>query len=374
MIVVVVCDVYSGTNNGTTVSCRNFVKQLRLRGYEVRVITTGEPGDGLYIVPAYSHNLAATIASWNGIAFGKPDEEVIARALDGADVVHMYMPFPLAKRVHKMAMERHIPCTAAFHVQPEDVTYNLGLDKCTCLATQIYKWARDFFYKDYTHIHCPSRFIANELEKAGYQAKLHVISNGVNDIFQCSPIPKIPQLKGKFCILMVGRLSKEKRQDVLIKACCLSKYANNIQLILAGHGPKEEKFRRMAKKLPNPAIFGFYPQQELANLMNMCDLYVHASDVEIEAISCIEAFACGLVPVIANSPISATTQFALCDKSLFRAGSAKDCAEKIDYWIEHPEEKKRMSQQYAESANQYRLKASIDSMLSMFNDAIQESV
>lgn len=89
------------------------MKQLRLRGYEVRVITTGEPGDGLYIVPAYSHNLAATIASWNGIAFGKPDEEVIARALDGADVVHMYMPFPLAKRVHKMAMERHIPCTAA---------------------------------------------------------------------------------------------------------------------------------------------------------------------------------------------------------------------------------------------------------------------
>lgn len=80
MIVVVVCNVYSGTNNGTTVSCRNFVKQLRLRGYEVRVITTGEPEDGLYIVPAYSHNLAATIASWNGIAFGKPDEEVIARA------------------------------------------------------------------------------------------------------------------------------------------------------------------------------------------------------------------------------------------------------------------------------------------------------
>ena len=46
MIIVIVCDVFSGTNNGTTVSCRNFVQQLRLRGHEVRVITTGEPGEG----------------------------------------------------------------------------------------------------------------------------------------------------------------------------------------------------------------------------------------------------------------------------------------------------------------------------------------
>ena len=369
----IVCDVFSGTNNGTTVSCRNFVQQLRLRGHEVRVITTGEPGEGLYIVPGYTHNLAATIASWNGIVFGKADDAVIQRALDGADIVHVYMPFPLAKRVRKLASVRHIPCTAAFHVQPEDVTYNLGLDKCSCLANQIYKWVRDYFYTDYTHIHCPSRFIANELERTGYKAKLHVISNGVNEIFRYNPIPKIPQLKGKFCILMVGRLSKEKRQDVLIKACCLSKYANSIQLILAGHGPKEEKFRRMARKLPNPAIFGFYPQTELANLMNMCDLYVHASDVEIEAISCIEAFACGLVPVIANSRISATTQFALCEQSLFKAGNPKDCAAKIDYWIEHPEEKKRMAQQYVAASEQYRLGSCIDSMVSMFQEAIREN-
>ena len=34
----------------------------------------------------------------------------------------------------------------------------------------------------------------------------------------------------------------------------------------------------------------------------MSDLYVHAADVEIEAMSCMEAFAGGLVPVIANSP------------------------------------------------------------------------
>ena len=77
---------------------------------------------------------------------------------------------------------------------------------------------------------------------------------------------KIPSLKGKFCILIVGRLSKEKRQDVLIKACSLSKYASNIQLILAGHGPKEEKYHKLSQSLPNPVIFGFYSQSDLVNV------------------------------------------------------------------------------------------------------------
>ena len=39
-------------------------------------------------------------------------------------------------------------------------------------------------------------------------------------------------------------------------------------------------------------------RDELRRLINMCDLYVHASDAEIEGISCMEALACGLVPVI----------------------------------------------------------------------------
>ena len=168
---------------------------------------------------------------------------------------------------------------------------------------------------------------------------------------------------------MVGRLSKEKRQDVLIKACTLSRHAQDIQLILAGHGPKEAKFRRMAQKLANPAIFGFYSQEDLMHLINMCDLYVHASDVEIEAISCMEAFACGLVPVIAKSNMSATPQFALCENSLFKRGDSQDLANKIDYWIEHPEEKKMWSQKYIESSGKYRLDECVNRMVDMFREA-----
>lgn len=77
--------------------------------------------------------------------------------------------------------------------------------------------------------------------------------------------------------------------------------------------------------------------------------------MESEAIGCIEAFAMGLVPVISDSALSATRQFALCDQSLFQAGSARSLARRIDYWIEHEDEKRKMECVYAQFAKAYLL-------------------
>ncbi len=85
----------------------------------------------------------------------------------------------------------------------------------------------------------------------------------------------------------------------------------------------------------------------------MADLYVHTSDAEIEAMSCMEAFACGLVPVIADSPRSATPQFALDERSLFPAGDSVALASRIDWWIDHPAQRQEMEVRYAEHARQY---------------------
>ena len=101
-------------------------------------------------------------------------------------------------------------------------------------------------------------------------------------------------------------------------------------------------------------------------------MYVHSADAEIEAISCIEAFACGNVPIIANSPNSATKQFALIPESLFEAGNSNSLASRIDFWIENEKYKKEMELKYSQSAENYRLKNSIKKMEEMFEDAIRE--
>lgn len=165
----------------------------------------------------------------------------------------------------------------------------------------------------------------------------------------------------------------EKRQDIIIRAAHKSKYKDKITVMLAGQGPRREKLEELARLLEVNLVIDFYPKDKLIDLISYCDLYVHAASAEIEAMSCMEAFAGGLVPVISNSPKSATPQFALDDRSLFRVGSPNDLALKMDYWLEHPEERKKSELLYAESAKKYNLDECVRQVEEMFAEAIEEN-
>lgn len=238
----------------------------------------------------------------------------------------------------------------------------------------LYHFFHRYIYRYCTHIHCPSRFIADQLVRTGYTEQLHVISNGIDPDFHYFKRHKPKELRDKFVILQTGRLSIEKRPDVLIRAVAMSRHADQIQLILAGKGPRKKKLQKLADKLlVNPVIIQFYPKPDLIQLLGYCDLYVHAADVEIEAMSCMEAFASGLVPVIANSPNSATPQFALDERSLFEAGNSKQLAEKIDWWLEHPQEREQMEFRYAELGKKYALEGCVRQAEAMFEQAVREN-
>ena len=85
-----------------------------------------------------------------------------------------------------------------------------------------------------------------------------------------------------------------------------------------------------------------------------------------------EACACGRIPIIANSKLSATKQFALTENSLFEPGNSDDLAKKINFWLDNPELKSDMELEYAKSADNYRLSDSIKKMEGMLEDAVKE--
>ena len=374
MRILLVIDQFDNDNNGTTISARRFAEVLKRHGNEVKVVSIGRAAPDRYPVREFKLiKVADNIVKKQGMAFARPNKETLEEAISWAEVVHFLLPLWLSMSGLKIAERMGVPHTAAFHMQPENITYTLGMGRMTGVNTALYHFFRNSFYNRFTHIHCPSNFIANELRKNGYTAQLHVISNGVDDSFVYRKLPKSPELNGSFVILMIGRYSNEKRQDVLIEAVRKSRYEKNIQLILAGQGPNREKYETLSQGLSHPVIFGFYKKEELQSLLAMCDLYVHAADAEIEAISCIEAFSSGLVPIIANSPKSATPQFALDERSLFEAGSSDDLAKKIDYWIEHEQERREMEHRYAEHGKQYGIDACVGQIEEMFRQAMKEA-
>lgn len=116
----------------------------------------------------------------------------------------------------------------------------------------------------------------------------------------------------------------------------------------------------------------FYTRAGLVEIINNADLYCHPSEMEIEAIGCMEAIRCGVVPVISNSKKSATRKFALDENSLFANDDAEDLARKIDYWIEHEEERKEYALRYLHSATAFDQSYCMDKMEEMILKTCEE--
>ena len=85
----------------------------------------------------------------------------------------------------------------------------------------------------------------NLLVKNKYRGNIYPISNGVCEGFCKRAVERPEKYRGKYVILMIGRYSKEKRQDLIIKAIGSSKYNDRIQLVLAGKGPTRERLRKL---------------------------------------------------------------------------------------------------------------------------------
>ena len=78
-----------------------------------------------------------------------------------------------------------------------------------------------------------------------------------------------------------------------------------------------------------------------------------------------EALACGQVPIISDSERSATKKFALDERNLFKNKDPQDLADKIDYFIEHPEAIKDYRSRYAGIVAELTQEACMDRMEDM---------
>ncbi len=375
MTVTIVCDVLGKENNGTTIAAFNLIRSLKAKGHSVRVVCADEERkneEGFFTAKKINFHFLNGYVEKNGVTIGKADKDLIKKALDGADIVHIMTPFSLGHAAARIAAEAGIPVSAGFHCQAENLTNHLFMMNLPIANKIAYRAFYNRLYKYCSCIHYPSKFICDTFEKEVGATPHYVISNGVNCEFVPAPTKKPDDLKGKFVILFTGRYSKEKSHKVLIDAVSLSRYAERIQLIFAGDGPQKQNLVKRSAKLKNPPIMKFFSRSELIDVINYSDLYVHPAEIEIEAISCLEAISCAVVPVISNSPRSATRYFALGERNLFRCNDPRDLAQKIDYWIEHPTELAECSRQYAGFAEQYRFDICMDKMEKMLLDNMRK--
>ncbi len=373
--ITMLCEFYGNKNNGTTIATMNLVEQLRNSGHNVTVIACDKNSaeeEGYVLLPVMDLGcIFNTMLKNNNVIYSKYVDAPIRQAISSADVVYLNVPTFMTMKAIKVAVKLNKPIVAGFHCQAENVTSHFGLLRFKWVNKIIYGIFYNKIYRYCSAIHFPTQFIQDVFEKSIQKSVPGVvISNGVsNEFFKDYSYQK----NDKFTILCSGRYSKEKAQIDLLKAVASSQYKGDIKIILAGDGPRKKPLMRFAQKHKLDCEFQFFSRAQLIEQLHRSHLYVHTSIAEIEAIACMEAIVCGLVPVICNSPQSATKYFAVDDTCLYEPHNFKQLKDKIEYFYQNPQALANYQVEYDKRKNAFHLEDCMNKMEQAFLQVSQKN-
>nr|MCR4562982.1 hypothetical protein [Bacilli bacterium] len=113
MKIVFVLECAAMMTNGTSASCLRFADGLRKKGHEVTLVGIKPGPDYQYPLEYYvglEHfvfPIFEGIIKKEGFNFVKVDDALLAKAIKGADLVHTFLPFKLARHARLIANAYH---------------------------------------------------------------------------------------------------------------------------------------------------------------------------------------------------------------------------------------------------------------------------
>jgi glycosyltransferase involved in cell wall biosynthesis len=278
----------------------------------------------------------------------------------GPDVVHLHSPLTLGVAARRAARRRGVPAVYTNHYLPLNVWPAAAARPAPGTVARV----RDAgFYAYITGfangcdlVTAPTVTALRLLRGHGLRAPSQAVSNGV-DLGRFSPGPADEALRsayqvppGRPVILSVGRLSPEKRVDVLIAAAARLGSAVNHGagnpgagnpgagdrgplLVLAGTGPDERRLRSLARHYgiaDRVRFTGFVPDGDLPGLYRLADVFAIASQAELQSLVTMAAMASGLPVVAVDAGALAELVHAGENGFLARPGNAAEVAGYLD--------------------------------------------
>ncbi len=254
-------DTYLPAIDGVVTSMLNFKQELERRGHRVYIFASGDRTSK----KRYS-NRKVFIST--GVRFKPYPQYKIAifpyrtllklNSLD-IDVMHAQTPFSMGIAAMATAKLASCPIVGTFHTMinnKEIVRSYYPKNKMLRRFTSKYmiKYI-SFFYSRCDATIAPSATVERMLNRVGVK-NVHVVPNSVdlkrfNQKVGGSEMRKRLKINDRDkMVLYLGRLSKEKRVEVLLKAAKeLAKKNNRIKFVIGGTGPAMDYYRRMVDSL-----------------------------------------------------------------------------------------------------------------------------
>ncbi len=197
----------------------------------------------------------------------------------------------------------HVPTRGIYHSDfPQHVrmiTQDEGLEDATW---QYMKW----FYGQCDTIWSPSNYYRDQLIEHGFPPERLFIFNRGTDLEFFNPKQRDEHFwekwnaNGEVKILYVGRVSREKNLDVIIKSfLSQDDVRKKASLIIVGDGPYLKELRELYKE-ERIVFTGFLKGRSLAQAYASSDVFVFPSMTDTYGNAVLEAQACGLPAIVAE--------------------------------------------------------------------------
>jgi len=290
------------------------------------------------------------------------------------DVVHLHSPLTLGLAARAAARRRAVPVVYTNHYLPLNVwpaaahgPARPGTGRAGTGPAGAGPRARDrvrdgAFYACVTgfanrcdQVTAPTATALRLLRDHGLRVPSQAVSNGV-DLRRFSPGPRDAGLRsrhalppGRPMVLSVGRLSEEKRADVLIAAMARLDGAGDDGplLVLAGAGPEGDRLRSLARHYgvaDRVRFLGFVPDGDLPGLYRLADVFAIASQAELQSLATMAAMASGLPVVAADAGALGELVHPGENGFLIRPGNPVEMAARLGQLCRDPGLRARMAQ------------------------------
>lgn len=400
MHIAFIADQYRPGIDGVVISMENLAHGLRERGHRVTFIVPRYPQGSVHDINVIAlPSLPVPVAPNVRIMIPTP---LHMRKLKKQqfDIVHSHNQFAASRIAYSLSRQQHIPHVSTIHTLfPEVIRHypnfssfvrplvklnmrpivgeNKGrsyhLDEVVSLNSSLSVrdgWRYMAAFSDsVAALSVPSQHLVDKLTKVGVQAPLYQISNSI-DTTQFN-LARAPKKEEQFRFAVVGRLSLEKRQAVLLEA--FSKLPpGSFEAWIIGDGPERVRYKSLALAhglRESVKFWGKLAPLKVRKFLAQSHAGVLASSgFETQGISLIEYMASGL-PVLYCDPdlrLVVSDECSILTKPNVTglARGLSDCIKLTNA------EWKNMSKAAMVTAQNYSIERSAEATEQMYNDAL----
>ena len=310
--------------------------------------------------------------------------KALRRIFDDAqpEIVHIQDHYPLSRSIALEALRRGIKLVATNHFMPENLApYLPGLSKIKPVYHRMmWNWMLEV-YNRVEVVTAQSRVAAELIRAQGLRPPIFPVSCGI-DLKRFYPNPSVDRLAcrarygldpQRTIFLFVGRVDKEKRVDILLRALHLLQ-RDDIQLVVAGRGAALGEFQDLARSLKlgeRVRFTGFIPNEDLPMLLNSIDIFTMPSEAELLSIASLEAMACARPVLLADAVALPELVTPGVNGYLFKPGEAEDAARHMGLLANQRDRWEQMGRASLEKAQAHSLELTIQRFESLYQNSMK---